>query len=71
MEELKKYHPTGEEGDTYIVINDLYIGDSSKNDWVDIGNIKGEQGDTGPKGDKGEKSDKGDTGSQGNDGLMG
>ena len=71
LEELKKYHPTGEEGDTYIVINDLYIWDSSKNDWVDIGNIKGEKGDTGPKGDKGEKGDKGDTGPQGNDGLMG
>lgn len=71
LEELKKYHPTGEEGDTYIVINDLYIWDSSKNDWVDIGNIKGEKGDTGPKGDKGEKGDKGDIGPQGNDGLMG
>ena len=68
LEELKKYHPTGEEGDTYIVINDLYIWDSSKNDWVDIGNIKGEKGDTGPKGDKGEK---GDMGPKGNDGLMG
>ena len=80
LEELKKYHPTGEEGDTYIVINDLYIWDSSKNDWVDIGNIKGEKGDTGPKGDKGEKGDmgpkgdkgeKGDIGPKGNDGLMG
>lgn len=46
LEDLKKEHPEGKNGDTYIVNGELYIWDSSINDWVDIGNIKGPKGDT-------------------------
>ena len=46
LDDLKKEHPVGKNGDTYIVNGELYIWDSSINDWVDIGNIKGPKGDT-------------------------
>lgn len=46
LEELKKDHPTGIDGDSYIVNGELYIWSSTINDWADIGNIKGPKGDT-------------------------
>ncbi len=46
LEELKKNHPTGNNGDTYIVNGELYIWNQELNDWSDIGNVKGSKGDT-------------------------
>ena len=46
LDDLKREHPTGKNGDTYIVNGDLYIWDESSNDWIDVGNIKGPKGDT-------------------------
>ena len=46
LEELKKNHPTGNNGDTYIVNGELYIWNQELNDWSDIGNVKGPKGDT-------------------------
>ena len=45
LEELKRDHPTGIDGDSYIVNGGLYIWSSTINDWADIGNIKGPKGD--------------------------
>ena len=50
LDELKKTHPTGNIGDCYIVQGVLYIWDEEKQDWINIGNIKGPKGDTGPQG---------------------
>ena len=47
LEELKKDHPTGKDGDSYIINGELYIWDSTIHNWTDIGNIMGPKGDTG------------------------
>lgn len=46
LEELKQYHPTGKDGECYIIDGDLYVWDSTIHDWTDVGNFKGEKGDT-------------------------
>lgn len=46
LDELKKNHLTGNNGDTYIVNGELYIWNQELNDWSDIGNVKGPKGDT-------------------------
>ena len=46
LEDFKKNHPTGNNGDTYIVNGELYIWNQVLNDWSDIGNVKGPKGDT-------------------------
>ena len=53
-------HPTGNEGDSYLVNGCLYVWNGSS--WENVGNIKGEKGDTGAKGDRGVKGDTGDAG---------
>ena len=47
LEELEKEHPTGKDGDSYIINGELYIWDSTIHNWTDIGNVKGPKGDTG------------------------
>ena len=59
-QELIAAHPTGNDGDSYLVNGSLYVW--LDNAWGNVGNIKGEKGDTGATGNKG---DTGDTGSQG------
>ncbi|WP_410319185.1 hypothetical protein [Methanobrevibacter sp.] len=59
-EELIAAHPTGNDGDSYLVNGSLYVW--INNTWDNVGNIKGEKGDTGATGEKG---DTGNTGSQG------
>ena len=59
-QELIATHPTGNDGDSYLVNGSLYVW--LDNAWGNVGNIKGEKGDTGATGNKG---DTGDTGSQG------
>ncbi len=74
LEELIKNHPTGTNGDCYIINNDLYIWDSIKDTWSDIGDVKGPKGDigmTGPQGDIGPTGPKGDIGPTGPKGDIG
>ena len=59
-EELINEHPTGNEGDSYLVNGSLYVWDGTT--WENVGNIKGEKGETGQQGVKG---DTGDTGASG------
>lgn len=62
-------HPTGSEGDAYLVAGDLYVWDGSS--WLNAGNIQGPQGPQGPQGAQGPKGDKGDVGPQGIQGPEG
>ena len=68
-EELIAEHPTGNDGDSYLVNGSLYVWNGAA--WENVGNIKGEKGDTGATGatgatgSKGDKGDKGDTGATG------
>ena len=84
-QELIAAHPTGNDGDSYLVNGSLYVW--LNNTWDNVGNIKGEKGDTGATGDKGDtgatgsqgikgdtgntgaKGDTGDTGSKGDTGI--
>ena len=77
-EELIAAHPTGNDGDSYLVNGSLYVW--LNNTWDNVGNIKGEKGDTGATGDKGDtgatgsqgiKGDTGNTGAKGDTGATG
>jgi hypothetical protein len=83
---LQAAHPTGNSGQGYLVVSDLYIWNPSTNAWINVGPVRGPKGDTGltgtqgpagPKGDKGDtgstglKGDKGDTGNTGTQGPKG
>ena len=46
LNELERMHPTGEDGDCYIIDGELYMWDSTKNNWSDAGNFKGDKGDS-------------------------
>lgn len=71
LEDLEKAHPTGNEGDTYVINGKLYFWDNEKKSWESAGHIVGPTGPKGDKGDKGEKGDKGDIGPQGLKGDIG
>lgn len=58
-EELISAHPTGNEGDSYIVAGDLYVWDATKSSWINVGRIQGPQGDQGLRGEQGEKGEDG------------
>ncbi|WP_292887574.1 hypothetical protein [Methanobrevibacter sp. UBA212] len=62
-EELINDHPTGNDGDSYLVNGSLYVWNGSS--WENVGNIKGEKGDTGETGAKGDTGSKGETGANG------
>lgn len=49
--ELQGAHPTGNDGDAYMVGGDLYVWSSTDSQWKNVGQIQGPQG---PKGDKGD-----------------
>ena len=49
--ELQGAHPTGNDGDSYMVGGDLYVWSSTDSQWKNVGQIQGPQG---PKGDKGD-----------------
>lgn len=68
-QELINAHPTGNDGDSYIVDGSLYVW--LNNSWENVGNIKGDTGATGPKGDTGNSGAKGDTGNSGAKGDKG
>ena len=67
--ELVSAHPTGNDGDSYLVNGSLYVW--LNNAWENVGNLKGDTGATGPKGDTGDNGVKGDTGSTGPKGDTG
>lgn len=46
-EELISAHPTGNEGDSYIVAGDLYVWDAAKSSWINVGRIQGASGSDG------------------------
>lgn len=58
--DLIREHPTGSDGDSYIVNGSLYVWDGTS--WVNVGEIKGKKGDTGVKGDTRAVGPKGDSG---------
>lgn len=49
-DELVEAHPTGADGDAYLVAGDLYVWDEVGSKWTNVGHIQGPQG---PQGDKG------------------
>lgn len=55
-EELNAAHPTGTEGDSYIVNGDLYVWDAENSKWKNAGNIQGPQGLPGEDGEDGKTS---------------
>ena len=63
---LMAAHPTGKDGDAYMVGVNLYAW--SGTEWIDCGNIqgaKGERGEQGPQGLQGAKGEKGEKGEKG------
>ena len=69
---LMAAHPTGKDGDAYMVGVNLYAW--SGTEWIDCGNIqgaKGERGERGPQGLQGERGLQGLQGPKGNDGAAG
>lgn len=68
-EELKRLHPTGVLGDSYMVAGDLYAWNTSG--WKNVGRIQGPRGDTGARGPQGAKGDTGPRGPQGIKGPQG
>lgn len=60
LAELKAAHPTGNEGDSYLVAGDLYVWEETQ--WKNVGHIQG------PQGIQGEKGQDGAAGKDGTDG---
>ena len=80
LAELQTAHPTGNVGDSYLILGDLYVWDSVNSDWQNVGTIQGPQGATGatgetgaqgPQGIQGIQGVKGDTGDTGATGAQG
>ena len=71
LDELKLVVSDPQEGDGYLVAGELYIWLLDKNDWKNVGTIKGDMGEAGPKGDPGETGPAGETGPQGPKGDTG
>lgn len=47
LEELQAIHPTGNEGDAYIIAGELYVWSSDDSIWKNVGQIQGPQGEAG------------------------
>lgn len=60
LAELEAAHPTGNEGDSYLVAGDLYVWEETQ--WKNVGHIQG------PQGIQGEKGQDGAAGKDGTDG---
>ena len=86
LPELESDHPTGSDGDIYMVGDHLYYWDMVSGAWEDAGSWqgpkgdKGDTGETGPQGprgyqgiqgEQGQKGDKGDQGPKGDTGPEG
>ena len=80
---MQTAHPTGNTGDSYLILGDLHVWDSVNSNWDNVGTIQGPQGaigatgETGPQGPQGIqgiqglKGDTGDTGATGAQGPQG
>lgn len=72
LDALKAAHPTGSDGDAYIVgsenTNVVYIWDVDAVGWVNVGPIQGPQGPQGPQGIQGVQGVQGVPGVSGQDG---
>lgn len=64
-DELKKEHPTGQAGNSYLVGDNLYVWSVDDGDWIDVGLIRGPEGKVGPTGDTGPRGAQGIQGPQG------
>lgn len=79
-EELLAARPTGNIGDSYLILGNLYVWSKTSSTWENVGNIQGPQGIEGKQGEKGDaftyedftaeqlallKGVTGDTGAQG------
>jgi hypothetical protein len=53
-EDLNIAQPTGNDGDSYLVLGDLYVWNSGTAEWENVGNIQGPTGPTGPTGATGD-----------------
>lgn len=68
---LKEAHPTGTEGDAYLISGNLYVWSATSSDWEDAGTIQGPQGPQGPQGVQGEQGIQGPQGEKGDTGATG
>lgn len=71
IDKLQADHPEGDDGDGYLVGEDLYVWSDTDNDWVNVGTIKGPKGDTGPQGPQGIQGIQGPQGDIGPTGPTG
>ena len=77
VNQLETLHPTGNQGDSYLVKDSLYVWSPEQKQWINIGVIRGpqglpgEQGLTGPEGPEGRQGPKGEKGDQGPQGIPG
>ena len=75
LAELEAAHPTGTEGDAYAVgnadNNDIYLWDTDKNKWANIGSLRGPQGPAGERGPQGNTGPAGPAGPAGERGPQG
>ena len=56
LAELRAAHPTGNNGDAYIVDGDLYVWSANSNNWQNVGTIQGPAGTNGTNGTNGTSS---------------
>lgn len=71
LEALESAHPTGSDGDVYMVGEHLYYWDTASGSWADAGSWRGPEGQKGEKGDTGEQGPRGYQGIQGEQGPKG
>ena len=77
VEELQQAHPTGTNGEAYLVGTHLYWWDIQDGQWKDAGSFQGpkgpqgEQGEIGPRGPQGIQGDPGPQGKTGETGPQG
>ena len=64
-EALEEAHPTGNNGDAYLVQGDLYVWDSNSSSWKNVGTIQGPAGKDGAQGPQGEQGPQGPAGADG------
>ncbi len=71
LAKLKKEHPTGNKGDSYIIDENLFVWSDNEKEWTDVGTIKGPKGDIGPTGPQGIPGLQGPPGPKGEQGIQG
>ena len=77
LPELESAHPTGSDGDIYMVGDHLYYWNTGSESWKDAGSWqgpkgdKGDTGETGPQGPRGYQGIQGEQGPKGDQGAQG